>query len=236
MKYCKLLILIVLLIGFSGTFAQKQGRSFTVSGIVTDLNNNPVSGAVILVNNKLADQTTDKNGFYKVRVKSSDTLITVFVINGALSEEPINGRTTINFRLGGTITSSSQKQQAKEGEQEYNIGYGTIKKSEMTTAVGKIDGTNKKYASYTNIYDMIKGEVPGVSVTGKRITIQGPGSFNLSTEPLIVVNGIASSSIDDISPLQVKSIEVLKGSAASIYGSRGANGVILITLIGAERK
>ena len=98
-------------------------------------------------------------------------------------------------------------------------------------------GANDKYASYQNIYDMIRGEIPGVQVNGKSILIQGPSSINLSTEPLLVVDGITVSSIDDISPTMVKSIEVLKGAAASVYGSRGSNGVILISLRGSpERK
>ena len=80
---------------------------------------------------------------------------------------------------------------------------------------------------------MIKGQVPSVEVSGKSIRIQGFSSLG-STEPLFVVDGIVSSSIDDIPPSQVKSIEVLKGSSAAIYGSRGANGVILIRLISAS--
>ena len=79
---------------------------------------------------------------------------------------------------------------------------------------------------------MIRGEVPGVQVNGTSIIIQGASSLTLSTEPLFVVDGIVVNSIDYISPISVKSIEILKGSAASIYGSRGANGVILIRLIG----
>jgi TonB-dependent SusC/RagA subfamily outer membrane receptor len=108
-----------------------------------------------------------------------------------------------------------------------------MKRKDLTTQVGKIDGTNKKYAAYRDIYDMIRGEIPGVQVRGKSILIQGPGSLNLSTEPLLVVDGVIINSIDDISPREVKSIEVLKGASASIYGSRGANGVIMIYLIGA---
>lgn len=77
---------------------------------------------------------------------------------------------------------------------------------------------------------MLRGEVPGVQVYGKSIKIQGASSFIASTEPLLVVDGVAVSTIDDIQPRMVKSIEVLKGSAATIYGARGANGVILITL------
>jgi TonB-dependent SusC/RagA subfamily outer membrane receptor len=75
---------------------------------------------------------------------------------------------------------------------------------------------------------MIKGEVPGVQVNGTSITIRGTGSIMSSTEPLFIVDGIAVNQISDISPVEVKSIEVLKGASASIYGSRGANGVILI--------
>lgn len=73
-----------------------------------------------------------------------------------------------------------------------------------------------------------------MQVSGKSISIQGVSSFTLTDEPLFVVDGMVVSSIDDVQPLMVKSIEVLKGSAASIYGSRGANGVIMITLKGAS--
>jgi len=226
-----------ILLGIPDLHAQKPGKRFTVSGIVVDANNNPVSGAYILINNKNTDVQTDAKGFYRIKVRPSDTLITAFIMNGGLKEELINGRTTINFKLSGVVSTVASKPEInKDNDQEYNIGYGTVKKKEMTTSVGKINGTNKKYASYTNIYEMIKGEVPGVHVAGKKITIQGPTSLNLSTDPLIIVNGIETNNLDDISPLQVKSIEVLKGAAASIYGSRGANGVIIITLLDSSGK
>lgn len=101
----------------------------------------------------------------------------------------------------------------------------------MTSSVSKIDGTNPKYASYKNIYDMIRGEVPGVQVSGNSIKIQGASSLTLSTEPLFVVDGVTVNTIDGIQPYMVQSIQVLKGSSASIYGSRGANGVIVINLV-----
>jgi TonB-dependent SusC/RagA subfamily outer membrane receptor len=107
----------------------------------------------------------------------------------------------------------------------------------VATNVGNINGQNTKYASYQNVYDMIQGEIAGVEVHGKKITIRGIATINGSSDPLVLVNGIdmlqdASTTLDAIDPHMVKSIDILKGSAAAIYGSKAANGVILITLIG----
>jgi len=79
---------------------------------------------------------------------------------------------------------------------------------------------------------MIRGEVPGVQVNGNQIVIRGQSSINLTNEPLFVVDGVVVSSIENISPRQVKSISILKGPDASIYGSRSAGGVLLIDLKG----
>jgi TonB-dependent SusC/RagA subfamily outer membrane receptor len=77
---------------------------------------------------------------------------------------------------------------------------------------------------------MLRGEIPGVEVVGHSITIRGASTATMNTEPLFVVDGTPVMSIENILPQEVKSIDVLKGSAASIYGTRGTNGVILITL------
>jgi TonB-dependent SusC/RagA subfamily outer membrane receptor len=82
---------------------------------------------------------------------------------------------------------------------------------------------------YQDIYDMIRGRVPGVEVSGKSIRIRGTNSLNVSTEPLFVVDGVIVREIDNIAPETVRSIEVLKGPDASVYGTRGSNGVIVIT-------
>jgi len=120
-----------------------------------------------------------------------------------------------------------------EGEEMVNIGYGKIRKKDLTTPTGQIDGQGHKYDSYSNIYDMIRGEVPGVQVIGDQILIRGASSINLSNEPLFIVDGMAVSSINHIMPREVKSISILKGSDAAIYGTRAAGGVILIDLKGA---
>ena len=115
-----------------------------------------------------------------------------------------------------------------EPQEEVNIGYGTAPRDQLTTSVSsvKID----ENVPYTNIYEMIQGKCAGVVVRGTSIQIRGIGSINLSTEPLFVVDGIEVNDVSHIHPRDVKDIQVLKDSAASIYGSRGANGVILITL------
>lgn len=236
MKSRLLLILIILLPFCDNIEAQKAGKKFKVTGQVTDVNGKPVADAVILIDNKKTSITTDSRGFYKVRVKPESTMIAVFKLMNGLSEARIDGRTTINFSLAAGIAAPEGQQGKPESDDNVNVGYGNISKKELTGSVGSINGKNNKYASYTNIYDMIKGEVPGVQVSGNRITIQGISSINSGTDPLLVVDGIVVSTIDDIMPQMVKSISILKGSSASIYGSRGANGVVLITLVGAQKK
>lgn len=215
---------------------QTGGKKITITGVVLDENQKPVSGAMIFIDKQRTNVTTNGNGFYKIKVKPLAKTISVFVPAGGLTTADIAGRASINFSVKKADPNSQNKVQNPVNEENINVGYGSVKKKDLTTQVGKIDGTNKKYASYQNIYEMIRGEIPGVQVVGKSITIQGPSSINLSTEPLYVVNGMTVNSIDDISPRDVKTIEVLKGASASIYGSRGANGVILIYLIGTDNR
>ena len=228
------LLIVPLLFITTSSFGQKSSKKLTITGVVLDANEKPISGAVIFIDKQKTNIETDEKGFYKIKVSPKARRISAFAIMNGAGESEIGGRTTINFSLKGSATSSKTEVGNTGNDETVNVGYGTMKKKDLTTQVEKIDGTNEKYTSYKSIYDMIRGEIPGVQVTGKSILIQGPSSINLSTEPLLVVDGMPVSSIDDISPVMVKSIEVLKGAAASVYGSRGANGVILIYMRGAQ--
>jgi TonB-dependent starch-binding outer membrane protein SusC len=230
------IVLILLISIFAGATldGQNSKKKITISGLVSDAAQNPVPNAIIMIDGLKTGSTTDQSGYYKVKVKSSAEKIGIFATGGGLIEESINGRTTINFTLTVSLHPQSESHQNQAGDEEINVGYGSVKKKNMTQTVNKIDAKSNKFASYTNIFDMIKGQVPGVSVSGNHINIQGSFSIYGSTEPLFVVDGVPRESIDDISPASVKSIEVLKGAAAGIYGTRGANGVILITLTGAK--
>lgn len=111
---------------------------------------------------------------------------------------------------------------------EVNIGYGTMPSDQLTTSVSTV--SIDENVPYTTIYEMIQGRCAGVIVNGNSIVIRGVGTINLSTQPLFIVDGVEMSDISHIHPRDVKDIQILKDSSASIYGSRGANGVILITL------
>jgi len=208
--------------------AQKPGKKIIIAGEVKDRNNQPVPQAIIMIDDVKTSILTNNNGYYKVKVRPTAKKIGIVSLTG-IAEEAIDGRTIINFTLGGSALGQVNTRVNVPKEEEVNVGYGTVKKKDLTESVGKINGTDKKYASYSSIYEMIKGEVAGVEVKGTSIRIRGASSFQMSTEPLFVVDGVIVNTIDNIMPQIVQSIEVLKGSNAAIYGSRGANGVILIT-------
>ena len=114
------------------------------------------------------------------------------------------------------------------GEEEVNLGYQKIKKKDSTASTASLKVP--RGSGYSNIYEYLQGRVAGVEVVGTSIRIRGERSINSSNEPLIIVDGMETSDISSISPEEVQSIDVLKdASTTAIYGSRGANGVILIT-------
>jgi TonB-dependent SusC/RagA subfamily outer membrane receptor len=214
--------LILLMISFNISSGQKAGKKVTITGHVVDETQAYVANAIVMIDGKKTDTFTNAKGYFKIKVIPGSSTIGILTTTGIL-EEPLDGRKTINFTFQGSVPVQPGAK-ANPDDETVDIGYGSVR---------KIDGTNPKYASYRSIYDMLRGEVPGVQVTGTSIRIQGASSLMLSTEPLFVVDGMVVNSIADIQPYTVKSIEILKGSSAAIYGSRGANGVILIKLVGA---
>jgi TonB-dependent SusC/RagA subfamily outer membrane receptor len=209
---------------------QKPNKKIVVSGLVTDPSKQPVAGAMILIDGKNSNVLTNNKGIYKVKVRPDADSITVLSFNNGLRSTPIQGRTIIDFTLSGSRQSQQNVQINQAGEKAVDIGYGSVKQKDLLTPVNTIDTRNNKYATYKNIFEVLKG-TPGVIVNGTSIKIQGQSSLTLSSEPLFVVDGSPTNSVEGISPLEIESITVLKGASASIYGSRGANGVILINRI-----
>lgn len=222
MNWNKSLILVTLLFLTYVSFAQKtdkeSGKLITISGKVTTSDKSPVAGAVLYIDNLKTNNITSSNGSYKIKVSSSATFLEVRSDLYGNSELPINGQKVINFTLG-----ESEGQAAVQGNKAL------VKRDSISNK--KHSGTRaKKMNTYNDIFQMIRAEVTGVIVNGRSVQIQQGHSFFGSGTPLFVINGVIVNSIDDVNPIEVKSIRVLKGSQAAIYGVRGSNGVISITL------
>jgi TonB-dependent starch-binding outer membrane protein SusC len=212
----------------NGLSAQKPGKSLRISGRVLDLYNSPVANAVITVDGNKTSSFTNSRGYYKIRVSSGNSTVGVLTSGIDLLKQDINGRTKINFNFS-TLIAKQPDQNARDGEQEVQSGYGVVRKKNLTTDISNIDGTDKKYSSYSSISDMIERHVSGVRVYGNKVIIQGSQNMYGYVYPLIVVDGVYMEELPDIPPVTVKSIEVLKGTSATIYGSRAMGGAIIIT-------
>jgi len=230
-------LIVMLLVLFAGSQAagQKSGKMIKVTGMVTDTAMSPVSGALIVIDWKSSGVTTRSNGSFKFKLSPDTKTVGVYTSNLGSVITAYEGQSSLNFVLDGRKELVNFTPPEMNGEKRIDVGYGTVRQKDLTTSVGYIDGQTDANKGYTNIYDMMRGKVPGVDVVGTKISVRGVNSINSGTDPLLVVDGVAVNSIDYISPQQVKSISVLKGSDAAIYGTRGACGVILITLIKADR-
>ena len=231
MKWNIIFVLLLSLFSIQVSYAQKPGKKIKITGVVVDANRKPVEGALIMVDGVKSDEVTDSKGAYSIKVlPAAKTLTVLSLYTNEMKAIDINGNSVVNFILGKTSTNTSE--QVKKQSETVDIGYGTNSKERSSNSVRKSDINATTGKSYLNIYEMIKSEVPGVSVNGTSIHLQqGSGSFTSSTEPLFVVDGTIVYDISGVIPSQVRSISLIKGSDASIYGARGANGVIVITLI-----
>jgi TonB-dependent SusC/RagA subfamily outer membrane receptor len=209
-------ILLVFSIPFTVNSQQsnsKDKKKLVIKGVVTRADKTPVTDAQIFVDGIYTKRGTDDLGNYKVNVNQDAKKIVAYSPKFGFSESDINGQNTINLTLD--VKTANLPRFITES----NI-YLSGKKQKV-----------KKINIYTDIYQMVRQEVPGVLVTGRSIVVQQPNSFLGSTTPLFVVDGQIVPSLDYINPQEVKSIRLLKGSEATIYGSEGANGVISVTLI-----
>lgn len=221
MKCLKLLTLIVAICISQISLGQKTGKNsdkpVTVSGTVLNGNQMPVSGAVFYIDNVKTGYITKSDGSYKIKVSPSAYKLKVISSEFGIGETLIDGQTKIDFTLG------VQGGMTEKGEPDSETDKGNRPKA-------------RKMNTYTDIYQMLRGEVSGVVVSGNSVQIQQGKSFFGSSTPLFVINGVVVNSIDNVNPLEVKAIKVLKGSQAAIYGVRGANGVISIDLINGSEK
>ncbi len=204
-------------------------QDHVIRGVVNTLENIPLVGAEIQVKSTKQSVFTDTLGTFVTSCNSEDKLKVM-----------AKGFYTQNVKVDDNIKLVAVNLKLKPGEkqQEYAIGYGYISEKDRTNAVAGFNMNKNTYSRYRDMYDLIRSQVPGAQVTNGEILIRGgSNSFHGSSAALIVVDGVISESdiLNTIKPIQVKSVSVIKDGSSAIYGSRGANGVILIeTLKGGD--
>ena len=201
----------------------------TVTGIVRDMNNDPLVGVNILIKGTTTGTATDINGNYSINVTDLNSTL-VFSFVGYLTEEVvIQGRSDIDVTLIDDIA---------ELDEVVVVGYGTMKKSDITGSVVSVDDEQITEVKTNNVLESLQGKIAGADVTrddGRTgsdidILIRGKRSLTATNDPLVIVDGIPYGDNIDINSEDIESIEILKdASSTAIYGSRGANGVIIIT-------
>ncbi|WP_276893641.1 TonB-dependent receptor [Hallella bergensis] len=205
-----------------------QAQTITVKGQVVDQDGLPLVGATVKVKDSKGGSVTDLDGNFQLEVPSNATLVVSYV-----------GFTDREIAVRGRAIIEQIQLTADDNilEQVVVVGYGTQKKADLTGSVSVVNADELKKTSNSNISTMLEGKVPGVQITtdgqpgaDPSVRIRGIGSFG-STAPLYVIDGVPmGTTIRDFSPNDIATIQVLKDAAAgAIYGSRAANGVIIIT-------
>lgn len=201
-----------------------------VTGKVTDSSGVPLPGVTVVVKGTTNGTITSFDGGYSLSNVPSNSTISFSFVGMNTQEIVVGNKTVINV----TLTEASIGL-----EEVVAVGYGTVKKSDVTGAVARISEETLKERPVNNVLQAMQGKAAGIDVTSNikpgelpAITIRGNRSITASNSPLYVIDGIpfAAGNISDINPNDIASVEILKdASATAIYGSRGANGVILIT-------
>lgn len=205
--------------------AQQQAK--TVTGTVTDVSGESIIGANIRIKGTTTGTITDIDGNFSIKAEPQ-SVIEVSYIGYLTQETVINNQKSIRFLL---------KEDTKTLDEVVVIGYGVQKKADLTGSVANINTEKLNTQSNANIGQALQGKIAGVDIvsqggapgSGTRIMVRGIGTLN-NASPLYIVDGMYMNSIDHINPNDIASIDVLKdASSAAIYGSRAANGVIIVT-------
>jgi TonB-dependent SusC/RagA subfamily outer membrane receptor len=224
---CILLVLFALAITCNAE-AQKNNKKLVITGTVMDGLSQPVANAIVMIDGKNTNSVTDANGKYKVKVSQKASKIGILTFTAGLMEQSIDGRSEVNFQFSKSGANTQVDQAASPGEESVNTGYVHVKEKDVLTNISRVDGTGKNYNKYKDIYDMIQRTSAGVRVNGDNIVIQDSKDLFGSVSALLIVDGIPTQTIANIPPSSVESIEILKGTAAAIYGSRGYGGAVVI--------
>ncbi|MCF7568808.1 TonB-dependent receptor [Sabulilitoribacter arenilitoris] len=211
---------------------KKNIQKFEVSGTVQDANGQPLPGANITEKGTANGTQTDFDGKFSIEVTDKDAVLVVSYLGFKTKEIEVSNQTQISVILQEDVASL---------DEVVVVGYGSVKKSDLTSAIATVKGEDLENRVITRLDQALEGQLSGVTVqqasgipgAAPRITVRGVGSINAGNNPLYVIDGFPvenASLMANINASDIQSIEVLKDAAsAAIYGSRGANGVVLIT-------
>lgn len=200
-------------------FATAQDR--VIHGVVTTFDSIPLIDAEIQVRSTKQTVLTDTLGRFSIAVNPKERLKVSAsgFFNQKVKLEEKTRYVAVNLKL-------------KPGDKnrEYAIGYGHVSDRDKLNALASLNSNDIDFSQYSNVYELIKGRFAGVQVVNGEIIIRGINSINSSSAALIIVDGVPvdGSALNSIPPVQIKSINVIKDGSSAIYGSRGANGVVLI--------
>lgn len=204
-------------------------QSKSISGRVTDSSGQPLPGVSVVIKSTTTGTITGNDGKYFLPNVPSDAILMFSFVGMKAQEIKVAGKSSINITM---------EEETVGIEEVVAIGYGTVKRKDLTGPVSSVSGQALKDIPVTSASQAIAGRMAGVQVTRTegspdaeiKIRVRGGGSLTQDNSPLFIVDGFPVSSIDDIAPTDIESIDVLKdASSTAIYGARGANGVILIT-------
>ena len=217
-------IMAMMLLCSVNLFAQQK----TVSGVVMEADEEPVIGASVMVKGTSTGTVTDIDGNYNLNVPDGATTLVFSYV----------GLTTKEVAISGSVMNIVLESSYNDLDEVVVIGYGTVRKRDLTGSVSSISAKQLEAIPVASVSEAMTGKLPGVSIVTTegspdadvKIRVRGGGSLSQDNSPLYIVDGFEVQSIGDIAPAEIQTIDVLKdASSTAIYGSRGANGVIIIT-------
>ncbi|MDR3341160.1 MAG: TonB-dependent receptor [Candidatus Symbiothrix sp.] len=207
---------------------EKQQQGNVVNGLVTDVNGEALPGASIIEKGTKNGTVTDVNGNFSLTIVSKNNYLAISYIGYTAKEVSIGNNTNFTIIL---------MEDSKALEEIVVVGYGIQQKRDLTGSISKVKGESVKNMPVPSVSNALQGRMSGVDFINSSgapsaqpsIRIRGTGTIN-GAEPLVVIDGVPSGSIADINPNDIESVEVLKdASSSAIYGTRAANGVIIVT-------
>ncbi|MEZ5044516.1 MAG: SusC/RagA family TonB-linked outer membrane protein [Saprospiraceae bacterium] len=222
----KKIFLGIILTVLSLSFVEAQVK---VTGKVSEESGEPLIGVNILVKGTGTGTITDINGDFVLDLPSGDAVLVISYTGYEGIEEALNGRTQLEIVMKVNTTSL---------EEIIVVGYGTVKKKDLTGAVSQIDASKIAHQSPNSVTDILRANVPGLNVGFSNspkgvseLEVRGKNTLTAGSSPLIVVDGmIYNGDLSDINPSDIDKIDIMKdASSAAVYGARGSNGVVLIT-------